>query len=107
MGWIYESANVLATRLQATVAAMTNKARQEGGGVHTNFSRFSMTELKKVRTALEESKSKFLLKQALNKNRKDTFGSNYMDYDSWVSCPDSEVEIWVIICVDCSSPLVV
>jgi hypothetical protein len=34
-------------------------------------------------------------------------GSNYIDHESWVSSPDSEVEIWVIICIDCSSPLVV
>ena len=39
--------------LQSTVA-MTNKARQEDGGVQTDFSRFSIAELKKIRTTLDD-----------------------------------------------------
>jgi hypothetical protein len=45
-----------------------------------DFSKFSETQLKKVVKSLGKSQGSFLLKQALIKHRKDTFGSNYMDH---------------------------
>ena len=45
-----------------------------------DFSKFSEAQLKKVAKALGKSQGSFLLKEALIKHRKDTFGSNYMDH---------------------------
>lgn len=79
LGWIYESANVLSAYLQKLVEAMSNKER-EAGGIPTDFTKFTDSQLKKVKAALSKSQGAFLLKQTLIKNRKDTFGSNYMDH---------------------------
>jgi hypothetical protein len=79
LGWVYEIANVLSAYLQKAVAEMSNKER-EAGGVATDFSKFFEAQLKKVTKALGKSQGSFLLKQALIKHRKDTFGSNYMDH---------------------------
>ena len=79
LGWVYEIANVLSAYLQKAVAEMSNKER-EAGGVATDFSKFSEAQLKKVVKLLEKSQGSFLLKQALIKHRKDTFGSNYVDH---------------------------
>ncbi len=80
LGWIYESANVLSVYLQKLVAAMTNKER-EAGGIPTDFTKFTDSQLKKVKASLSKSQGVFLLKKTLIKlNRKDTFGSNYMDH---------------------------
>ena len=79
LGWVYEIANVLSAYLQKSVAEMSNKQR-EAGGIAMDFSKFSETQLKKVATMLGKSQGSFLLKQALIKHRKDTFGSNYMDH---------------------------
>jgi hypothetical protein len=78
LGWIYESANVLSAYLQKLVATISNNER-EAGGIPTDFTKFTDTQLKKVKVALSKSQGVFLLKQVLIKNRKDTFGSNYMD----------------------------
>ena len=45
-----------------------------------DFSKFSEAQLKKLAKPLDKSQGSFLLKEALIKNRKDTFGSNYMDH---------------------------
>jgi hypothetical protein len=79
LGWVYEFANVLSAYLQKAVAEMPNKER-EAGGVAMDFSNFSGSQLKKVAKMLGKSQGSFLLKQALIKYRKDTFGSNYMDH---------------------------
>ena len=46
MGWIYEIANVLSAYLQKAVAEMSKKDR-EAGGIVTDFSKFSVAQLKK------------------------------------------------------------
>ena len=79
LGWVYEIGNVLSAYLQKAVAEMSKKDR-EAGGIVTDFARFSDAQLKKVATVLGKSQGSFLLKQALIKHRKDTFGSNYMDH---------------------------
>jgi hypothetical protein len=79
LGWIYEIANVLSAYLQKTVADMSKKDR-EAGGVAMDFSKFSEAQLKKLAKPLDKSQGSFLLKQALIKHRKDTFGSNYMEH---------------------------
>ena len=79
LGWVYEISNVLSAYLQKAVAEMSKKDR-EAGGIVTDFSKFSVAQLKNVGTVLSKSQGSFLLKQALIRHRKDTFGSNYMDH---------------------------
>ena len=76
LGWIYEIANVFSAYLQKTVADMSKKER-EAGGVAMDFSKFPEAQLKKLSKLLDKSQGSFLLKHALIKHRKDTFGSNY------------------------------
>ena len=57
---------------------MTNIERK-AGGIPTDFTKFSDSQLKKVKATLDKGQGAFLLKQTLIKNHKDTFGSNYMD----------------------------
>ena len=78
LGWIYEIANVLSAYLQKAVAEMSKKDR-EVGGIVTDFAKFSDAQLKKVVIVVGKSQGSFLLKQALIKHHKDTFGSNYME----------------------------
>jgi hypothetical protein len=83
LGWIYEIANVLSAYLQKTVADMSNKEREAGDVAMEkamDFSKVSEAQLKKLAKPLGKSQGSFLLKQALIKHRKDTFGSNYMDH---------------------------
>ncbi len=79
LGWAYEIANVLSAYLQKAVTEMSKEDR-EAGGIVTDFSKFSVAQLKNVATMLSKSQGSFLLEQALIKHRKDTFGSNYMDH---------------------------
>jgi len=79
LGRVYEIANVLSAYLQKAVAEMSKKDR-EAGGIVTDFAKFSDAQLKKVAMVVSKRQGSFLLKQALIKHRKDTFGSNYMDH---------------------------
>jgi hypothetical protein len=79
LGWVYEIANVLSAYLQKAVAEMSKKDR-EAGVIASDFAKFSDAQLKKVAIVLGKSQGSFLLKQDLIKDRKDTFGSNYMDH---------------------------
>ena len=45
----------------------------------TDFTKFSVGELTKVRAVLQNNQGDFLLKQSIIKYHEDTFGSNYMD----------------------------
>ena len=58
LGWIYESANVLSAYLQKLVAAMSNKER-EAGGIPTDFTKFTDSQLKKVKAALSKKSACF------------------------------------------------
>ena len=86
LGWIYESVNVFSGYLQKLVVAMTNKER-ETGVIPTDVTKFSDSQLKKVKslTVLDKSQGVFLLKEDLIKNHKDNFGSNYIKewYQPW------------------------
>jgi hypothetical protein len=45
LGWVYEISNVLSAYLQKAVAEMSKKDR-EAGGIVTDFSKFSVAQLK-------------------------------------------------------------
>jgi hypothetical protein len=79
LGCVYEIGNVLSAYLQKSVAEMSKKDR-EAGGIVTDFAKFSDAQLKKVVIVVSKSPGSFLLKQALIKHHKDTFGSNYVDH---------------------------
>ena len=76
---LIEGANALSDHFQVIVAAMTATSKRSAGDMSTDFSKFSKEAINEVAKKLKDSQVQFQLKYACIKNKKDTFGTHFMD----------------------------
>ena len=67
---------------------MTATFKRSPGGMSTDFSKFSKETINEVAKKLKDSQSQFQLKYVFIKNKKDTFGTHFMDPGKMVYSKD-------------------
>jgi hypothetical protein len=67
---------------------MTATFKRSPDGMSTDFSKFSKERINEVAKKLKDSQSQFQLKYVFIKNKKDTFGTHFMDPGKMVYSKD-------------------